>query len=246
MTASTATQPISSLSLSDLKETFGLIRDRTDPFFQHWLDRVALLSDYEHQALARLKLNYENIIETNPLEEVVKLVVVAPLLDLAGFYQPPFSIRTEDSTRLIVPEGDRTFTGSIDVLVVQKKFWILVIESKQSRFDVMSGIPQALSYMLAQPPTAQTSRTQAISDDDRGEIDRFGLVTNGREVMFLKLSFGQQQTQGETDRMRIYSQSRVYQVIETEEDLTKILQGLKAIGQRLQSHLANDKGQRRA
>ncbi len=234
MAASIGTQPISSLSLSDLKETFGLIRDRSDPFFQHWLDRVERLSDYEHQTLGRLKRNYENIIETNPLEEVVKLVVVAPLLDLAGFYQPPFAIRTEVSTQLIVPEDNRTFTGSIDILVVQKKFWVLVIESKQSRFDVMSGIPQALSYMLTQPPAAQKSGTQAISDDDCCGSDRFGMVTNGREVVFLKLNPEQSRMQGKTDRMPIYSQSKVYQVIETEEDLTEILQGLKAIGQRLQ------------
>lgn len=234
MAASTATQPISSLSLRDLKETFGLLRDRSDPFFQHWLERVEGLSEYEHQALARLKQNYENIIETNPLEEVVKLVVVAPLLDLAGFYQPPFSIRTEVSTKLVVPEGDRTFAGNIDVLVVQQRFWILVIESKQSRFDVMSGIPQALIYMLAQSLADRKSGTEVTSDDDCGGSDRFGMVTNGREVVFLKLTPGQLLMQGNTKQTPIYSQSAVYQVIETEKDLTQILQGLKAIGQHLQ------------
>ncbi|MGH7998015.1 MAG: hypothetical protein ACREPR_00900, partial [Brasilonema sp.] len=72
------------------------------PFFEQWLAQAESLSDYEQQALARLRRNYENIIETNPLEEVVKLVVVAPLLDLAGFYQPPFSICTEGDLTLIL------------------------------------------------------------------------------------------------------------------------------------------------
>lgn len=214
MEASTVPQPINSLSLSDLREKFALTRDRSDPFFEQWLNRVESLSDYEQQALARLKRNYENIIETNPLEEVVKLVVVAPLLDLAGFYQPPFSIRAEVSTKLVATEGNQTFTGSIDVLVVKQQFWILVIESKQSRFDVTSGVPQALSYLLSQSPNAT-----AIAASNR-----FGMVTNGREVVFLKLS---------PHPSPIYVQSRVYQVIEVEEDLTHILQGLKVIGQHL-------------
>ncbi|MBW4520915.1 MAG: hypothetical protein KME16_14575 [Scytolyngbya sp. HA4215-MV1] len=144
---------------------------------------------------------------------MVKLVVVAPLLDLAGFYQP-LSIRTEVSTKLMAIDGNQTFTGSIDVLVVKRQFWILVVESKQSRFDVTSGIPQALNYMLSQPAQAQ-----AIADNNR-----YGMVTNGREVVFLRLN---------PEHSLTYVQSRIYQVIEAEEDLTQILQGLKAIGQRL-------------
>ncbi|NJR57467.1 MAG: type I restriction endonuclease subunit R [Cyanobacteria bacterium CRU_2_1] len=214
MEASTIPQPISNLALSDLRDTFQLTRDRADPFFEQWLLKAELLSDFEQQALDRLKRNYENIIETNPLEEVVKLVVVAPLLDLAGFYQPPFSIRAEVSTKLVAIEGNQTFTGSIDVLVVKQRLWVLVIESKQSRFDVTSGIPQALSYMLSQPSDAQPPATQ----------DRFGMVTNGREVIFLRLKPQPPPT---------YAQSRIYQVIEIREDLTQILQGLKVIGKQL-------------
>ncbi|MGF1515010.1 MAG: hypothetical protein ACFB5Z_15120 [Elainellaceae cyanobacterium] len=89
------TRPITTLSLRDLKRSFGLVRERNDPFFEHWLSDAKGLSAFEQQALDRLRQNYTNIIETNPLEEVVKLVVVAPLLDLASFYQPPFSIRAE-------------------------------------------------------------------------------------------------------------------------------------------------------
>lgn len=207
-------QRISSLSLSDLREKFALTRDRSDSFFEQWLAKVEQLSDFEQQALARLKLNYENIIETNPLEEVVKLVVIAPLLDLAGFYQPPFSIRTEVSTKLVATDAGQTFAGNIDILVVKQRLWVLVIESKQSRFDVTSGIPQALSYMLS-----QSSSTQSATD-----INRFAMVTNGREVVFLKLN---------PQQPPVYVQSRVYQVIDAKEDLTYILQGLKVIGKQL-------------
>jgi hypothetical protein len=213
-------QPVATLTLSDLRETFHLTRDRGDPFFEQWLHDPTPLSDFEHQALNRLKHNYENIIETNPLEEVVKLVVVAPLLDLAGFYQPPFSIRAEVSTRLIVTEADQLFTGSINVLVVKQRLWVLVIESKQSRFDVMSGVPQALSYLLSQQTDLPKEDTQSIDTETR-----FGMVTNGREVLFLKLKSCYPPT---------YVQSRSYQVIEAQDDLIQILQGLKAIGHQLQ------------
>ena len=214
MEASTISQPVSNLALSDLRDKFQLSRDRADPFFEQWLNDAETLPNFEQQALDRLKRNYENIIETNPLEEVVKLVVVSPLLDLAGFYQPPFSIRAEVSTKLVVTEGSQTFTGSIDVLVVKQRLWVLVVESKQSRFDVTSGIPQALSYLLSQPSEAQLPATD----------DRFGMVTNGREVVFLRLK---------PEHPPTYMQSRIYQVIEVREDLTQILQGLKVIGAQL-------------
>ena len=208
MKTSTFSRPISSPSLSELKKTFGFARDLSDPFFQQWLSESAALSEFERQSLDRLKRNYSNIIETNPLEEVVKLVVVAPLLDLAGFYQAPFSIRAEDSTTLEVTDQGQSFAGKIDVLVVKDTFWVLVIESKQARFDVFSGIPQALSYLLSQPSEIQAS------------IDRyrFAMVTNDREVVFLVPS-------------PAYSQSRVYQVIDGDKDLDEILKGLKWIGQ---------------
>jgi predicted type IV restriction endonuclease len=214
----TTTKPVATLSLADLRELVGLNRDRMDRFFDQWLNSTPILSDYEQQALTRLRCNYENILESSPLEEVVKLVVVAPLLDLAGFYQPPFSIRTEASTELTLIDEGITLTGSIDVLVVQQRFWVLVVESKQSKLDVTSGIPQTLSYLLSQPIEAQSEST----------LDRFGMVTNGREVVFLKLQAQQPPT---------FTQSRIYQVVETQgSDLIQILQGLKAIGQVIAEH----------
>lgn len=100
------------------------------------------------------------------------------------------------------------------MLVVKQRLWVLVVESKQSRFDVTSGIPQALSYLLSQPSEAQLPDTDI----------RFGMVTNGREVVFLKLK---------PEHPPTYAQSRIYQVIEVREDLTQILQGLKVIGAQL-------------
>lgn len=231
MTGSTVSQPISNLSLMDLREKFGLERDRTDPFFKEWLAQSSELSSFEQQALNRLRQNYRSIIETNPLEEVVKLVVVAPLLDLAGFYQPPFSIKAEAPTRLNVEDRNETFTGKIDVLVVSQKFWVLVIESKQSQLDILSGIPQALSYLLSQPHNADGVEAELMQRDRPLATlrHRFGMVTNGREVVFLKLT---------PLAAPVYAQSKAYQVIEEEDDLLNILQGLKWIGHYASGNMA--------
>jgi len=76
-------------------------------------------------------------------EEAVKIVVLSPLLDLAGFYQPPFEIETETPIRISAEDDGVIVKGNIDVLVVQKQFWILVIESKSTKFDVMTALLQA-------------------------------------------------------------------------------------------------------
>jgi hypothetical protein len=41
--------------------------------------------------------------------------------------------------------------GRIDVLVLSKTLWLVVIESKRSDFAVTRAIAQTLSYMLGNP-----------------------------------------------------------------------------------------------
>ncbi|MEB3343379.1 hypothetical protein [Okeania sp.] len=72
------------------------------------------------------------------------MVILVPLLDLAGFFQLPFSITTETSDK----DHDVIVRGRIDLLVLQEKLWILVIESKKTKFNVTAGLPQVLVYML--------------------------------------------------------------------------------------------------
>jgi len=55
-------------------------------------------------------------------EEVVKLVVLSPLLKMAGFYSPPFRMRTEAPVQIALEES-KVLRGRIDVLVLQNRFW---------------------------------------------------------------------------------------------------------------------------
>jgi len=199
-----------SVTFSDLRNRFGVRLNSDDAFFARWLDETPSLTEAEEVGLERLKRNYEYISqEDSPLEEVVKLVVVSPLLDLAGFYQPPFLIKTEVGTTLDIPDDPdiSPIQGRIDVLVVQDLLWVLVIESKPARLDVTVGIPQALTYLLSSP-TAQSTL--------------YSMVTNGREVLFLKLDRSTTPPQ--------YSRSTTYRLLENSIERSEILRGLRYIG----------------
>jgi hypothetical protein len=198
------------LTLMDLRQKFGLRFNPEDPFFAQWLNHASLLSPREQEALGRLRRNYSYLSqEDSPLEEVVKLVVVSPLLDLAGFYQPPFQLKTEVSTFLeIVDEPDTAaIQGKIDILVIQDCLWIVVIESKPARLDVTAGIPQTLTHLLSAPTV------QSIL---------YAMITNGREILFLKLNRQPFSPQ--------YSRSLTYRWLENYQECEQVLQGLKHLG----------------
>jgi hypothetical protein len=78
-------------------------------------------------------------------EEAVKMVVLSPLLDLAGFYQSPFAIETEISIEITAEDDGIIVKGNIDVLIIKKRLWVLVIESKSIKFDVTSALSQTLA-----------------------------------------------------------------------------------------------------
>ncbi|MBR8833548.1 MAG: type I restriction endonuclease subunit R [Stigonema ocellatum SAG 48.90 = DSM 106950] len=202
------------LTLSDLRHRFGVKLNADDSFFYQWLDQAPSLTELEQQGLERLKRNYEYLSQEElPLEEVVKLVVVSPLLDLAGFYQPPFLIKTEVGTTLEITDDpdNLPIQGKIDVLIVQDMLWVLVIESKPARLDVTAGIPQALIYLLSAPTEQSTP---------------YGMVTNGREVLFLKLDRSITPPQ--------YTRSMTYRLLESLQEREQILQGLRYIGALMQ------------
>ena len=202
----TTTFAAEKLTLYDLEKSFDLtLCDRPD-FFSEWQIDHLSVSKNEKDQLDRIKTNYLHLSKRLMLEEMVKMVVVSPLLDIAGFYQPPFYSVAEKSVKVSVKDENLMIRGKIDVLVMQDRFWILVIESKQVGVSLQKGIPQALAYMLATP---------------NQEKDVYGMVTNGSNFIFLKL--GWQDTP-------IYGISDEYTLMRHENDLYEILQILKTIG----------------
>lgn len=163
----------SKVSFATLREIFGLTRNKSPQFFTEWLALDSAVNESEIQAIDRIVSNFEYLMEEPPLlEEGVKMVVLAPLLDLAAFYQSPFRFRPELSVEIQAIEEDGTVVrGSIDVLVLCDTVWLCVIEAKMTTFALNVALPQILSYMLASPTNPC-----------------FGMLTNGNEFLFVKLS----------------------------------------------------------
>jgi hypothetical protein len=132
------------------------------------------------------------------------MAIVSPLLDLAGFYLPPFYINTEEEVQIQATDDGIAIRGRIDVLVLKEQFWLLVIESKRAEFSLRVGIPQALTYMLGTP------------NPDR---PLYGMVTNGSNFVFLKLV---------QQDMPTYARSKEF-LLEDDDQICQVLQILKQL-----------------
>ena len=196
------------IGIAYLEARFDLEQTDNEGFFTEWLENLPEISDLEKQYLDRVKLHFLRLVKHPPLsEETVKLVVLSPLLSLAGFYDEPFLIRSESSIEIAVEDQEEVIRGRIDVLVIQQQLWLLVIESKKTAFSLLEAIPQALTYMLANPqPTKPV----------------FGLVMNGSDFIFLKLSQINQPQ---------YALSDQFTLLKRENELYQVFRILKKLGQ---------------
>jgi hypothetical protein len=193
------------LKLHDLKERFHLQRSEDENFFLEWLDVAEPLSEAERFSLDRLKRNYLYLLEYPVMESIVKMVVLSPILDLAGFYEPPIRVDGEVAVRVTAEDEGELIQGSIDVLAVMGSVWITVIEAKNSEFSVTKAIPQTLAYMLAEPQQAEPT---------------FGLILNGSEFLFLKLA------QGVVPQ---YATSNLFSMLNRGNELYRVLSILKRL-----------------
>jgi hypothetical protein len=195
------------ITLHDLTAKFGLMQTEDEQFFREWQDNLPEVTEQEKRSLNRIKSNYNNLIAYPPLlENAVKMVVLSPLLDLAGFYQPPLRIETETSVNLVSEDEGVLVKGRIDVLVLNQRLWILVIESKKAEFSLEAARVQALTYMLASP---------------NGDKPIFGLITNGSSFIFIKLV---------KQNPPLYGLSRVFSLLSPGNELYSVLAILKRLG----------------
>jgi hypothetical protein len=199
----------SDISLHDLKVKFGLQRTFDDQFFPEWQSvNLPEIREVDKHFLDRAKEGYFNLIEYPPLlEDTVKMAVLAPLLNLAGFYLYPFHTKSEYSVKIASKDGEITVDGKIDVLVLKEQFWVMVIESKRASFSIEAGLTQILSYMLAH---------------ENKEKHCLGMITTGGSFVFLKL------VKGESPQ---YALSRVFELNNPGNDLYTVLSILKQLEQ---------------
>ncbi|XGV98065.1 MAG: restriction endonuclease subunit R [Leptolyngbya sp. BL-A-14] len=195
------------VTLATLESQFGLRATSDLTFFNEWRTAAETITPQEQQMLERVKANFDSLLKEPPLlEGAVKMVILSPLLDLAGFYQPPFRIRTEAEISIASPDEEAgvMIKGAIDVLVLLERLWVLVIESKMSDFSLTKALPQALSYTLSSP-----------------NRPCFGLITNGSDFVFIKLDQTEQP---------IYATSKVFSLLSPGNELVDVLRVLKHLG----------------
>ncbi|WP_375493273.1 type I restriction endonuclease [uncultured Nostoc sp.] len=160
-------------TLRQVEEKLGLIPSGDSQFFTEWMADLPVLSEAEQTRLEQVRQNYlYQISDGSLLEETVKMVVLSPLLELAGFYQAPYRFKTEVSVDIVAQgDNDEILRGRIDVLVLQGKLWIVLIESKKTTFDLELAIPQTLAYMAIHPNPEQPL---------------YGMIANGSSYLFVK------------------------------------------------------------
>lgn len=193
------------IKLHDLKTKFGLQMAQDESFFPEWLEDLTEATEAERSALDRIKRNYLYLLEYPVMESIVKMVVLSPLLDIAGFYEPPFRVDGEINIVVSAEDEGEIIRGSIDVLVIQRQLWVTTIEAKNSEFSVTKAIPQTLAYMLAAP---------------EAERPTFGAVLNGSEFLFLKLV---------REGAPQYAISNLFSLLNRGNDLYRVLAILKRL-----------------
>ena len=193
------------VTLHDLGARFGLQLTKDATFFLEWHAELPEISAQEKQQLDRIQASYLHLVsQTSMVEDVVKMVVLSPLLYLADFFLPPLSIQSEVAVQLSIADEELAIEGKIDILVLHNRLWILLIESKRAAASLEVGLPQLLAYMLASPNPVQPV---------------YGMITNGGSFVFLKLVQGPDASH--------YSLSRIFEMRNPGNDLYPVLAVLK-------------------
>lgn len=194
-------------TLTEAERQFNLSRTEDETFFSEWQTSLPDLSTVEQTALNELRRRYLYQRSGGQLlEGTVMLLLASPLLAIAGFYDPPFRVRAEESVQLTLDDGEEILQGRMDVLVLLNQLWVVVLESKKTALSVWAALPQTLAYLMANPHPEQPS---------------FGMVTNGDDIVFVKL----------VRSHRHYALSRVFAPFTSRRELYSALQILKHIGQ---------------
>lgn len=163
-------------SVADAENRFGLRRSEAEDFFPEWCENLPPLTDAERASLDLIRRRFIYHRQDGDLTEgTVTLLMGSPLLEMTGFYDYPFKMRGEASIELVLNQDEEEIEplrGRIDILTMQNRFWVVILESKRTTISATTALPQTLAYMMANPHPQQPI---------------FGMVTNGDDIFFVKL-----------------------------------------------------------
>ncbi len=198
-------------TIAEAEGRFGLGRSEAESFFAEWQQDWPELPRGDRAKLLEMRQRYiYQRTQGHLLEGTVLLLMASPLLAIAGFYDPPFRIRAEESVQLQLTDAEEVLQGRIDVLVLSENFWVVVLEAKKTALSVWVALPQTLAYLMANPTPEKPS---------------FALVTNGDELLFVKLERGS------------YGLSRIFSPLVAARELEIVCQILRFLGLAISSTL---------
>ncbi|WP_413172031.1 type I restriction endonuclease [Anabaena azotica] len=193
-------------TIAEAEKRFGLTRTAAQDFFTEWYDQLPEVNSHD---ISNLEILWQRYIYHRSgghlLESTVILLLVSPLLTIAGLYDPPFRIKAEESVQIIVADSEETLQGRIDILVLRERLWIIVVESKKTMLSVWSALPQTLAYLMANP---------------NQNYPTFAMLTNGDDIVFVKVE------------NQKYAISRVFAPLTNKSELAVACQVLRKIAER--------------
>jgi hypothetical protein len=211
------------LTIGEVKECFQLEQVRDLAFFPEWQGLTPQLSAADQQVLDELQVDFCELQEHSPHEEIVKMFSLSPLLRIAGLAKYPFIPKAEHIIEIDLSYEDeddevQLVRGKIDIIVSHENLWQVIVETKRSQSNVMQALPQTLTYMMTTPP----------SDDLRsGETHRpiFGLCTNGTDFVFVKMQRGAKNQYALSGLFSMYQPTNdLYQVVTILRNLRDMVQ----------------------
>jgi hypothetical protein len=160
-------------TIAEAEKRFGLSRSESHDFFTEWNHKLPEINSDDQTNLEILWKRYiYHRSGGHLLEATVMLLLVSPLLTVAGLYDPPFWIKAEESVQIIIADSEETLQGRIDILILRDQLWIIVLESKKTMLSVWSALPRTLAYLMANP---------------HRNYPMFGMLTNGDDIVFVKI-----------------------------------------------------------
>ena len=179
----TTTLDASNLRLEDVQRLLKFEEQLNDSITS--LLSLNSLTEFEQQELSEIRNLFRSYYAGGKISEgQIKFLFLAPLMKLAGFYQPSIKITLEENIAGIsIVDEDTNIKGRMDLLAVNKTqgktvttpFWILVLETKNSSANASEGLPQLLTY--AYPSLDQQTSV-------------WGLTTNGMDYQFVYIQQG--------------------------------------------------------
>jgi hypothetical protein len=209
--------------LNQAHERFGLVPIVDPSFFPEWQGPLPELTQTEMTGLDRLRDRYLYYAADGFISEgTINTVMLSPLLELLGFFDPPYKVQGEYFVRLTIAADSEldddgepiVLRGRIDALVLQNRLWVILVEAKPYHepvgFSVLQALPQTLAYMMAKPI--------------EGAGAAYAMITNGEDYMFVKLD--------KSSIVKGYGQSHKFTLLsDADHNLYRVARVLKCIAQ---------------